>query len=69
MNEDILEGKWKEMCDQIRDWWGKLTHDEVERAGGNADQIVGLIQQKYGYPYHRAKEEYNRCITDLKLEV
>ena len=30
-------------------WWGKLTDDDLEQAGGNAEQIVGVLQQKYGY--------------------
>ena len=53
MNKDILEGKWKEMHGQFKEWWGKLTDDRLEQAGGNAEQIVGLLQQKYGYTHER----------------
>jgi uncharacterized protein YjbJ (UPF0337 family) len=34
MNKDIFEGKWKEMRGQLREWWGELTYDDLERAGG-----------------------------------
>jgi len=69
MNKDIFEGKWKEMRGQVKEWWGKLTDDELEQAGGNAEQIVGLLQQKYGYTREKAEEEFNRRIEDVKEAV
>ena len=66
MNSDIFEGKWKEMKGQTKEWWGKLTDDDPEQAAGNAEQIVGLLQQKYGYTREQAEEEFNRRIKDVK---
>ena len=66
MNQDIFEGKWKEMKGQIKEWWGKLTDDDLEQANGKAEQIVGLLQQKYGYTREQAEEEFNRRIKDVK---
>jgi len=69
MNKDIFEGKWKEMRGQVKEWWGKLSDDELEQAAGNAEQIVGLLQQKYGYTREKAEEEFNRRIKDVKESV
>ena len=69
MNKDIFEGKWKEMRGQIKEWWGKLTDDDLEQAAGNAEQIVGLLQQKYGYTREAAEEEFNRRINEVKEVV
>jgi uncharacterized protein YjbJ (UPF0337 family) len=66
MNSDIFEGKWKEMKGQIKEQWGKLTDDDLEQAAGNAEQIVGLLQQKYGYTREQAEEEFNRRIKEVK---
>jgi uncharacterized protein YjbJ (UPF0337 family) len=66
MNKDIFEGKWKEMRGQLKEWWGELTDDELDQAAGNAEQIVGLLQQKYGYTRQRAEEEFNRRIKEAK---
>ena len=66
MNKDIFEGKWKEMRGKIKEWWGELTDDELDQANGNAEQIVGLLQQKYGYTREAAEEEFNRRIDDVK---
>ena len=67
MNKDIFEGKWKEMRGQLREWWGKLTDDDLERVGGKADQLIGLLQQKYGYTRQRAEEEINRRLEGAKI--
>jgi uncharacterized protein YjbJ (UPF0337 family) len=66
MNEDVFKGKWKELRGQVKEWWGKLTDDELEQAGGNAEQIVGLLQQKYGYTREQAVEEFNQRIKEVK---
>ncbi|RPI66023.1 MAG: CsbD family protein [Geobacteraceae bacterium] len=66
MNKDIFEGKWKEMRGQLKEWWGELTDDELEQANGNAEQIMGLLQQKYGYTRETAEKEFNRRIADIK---
>ena len=69
MNEDVFEGKWKEMHGQVKEWWGKLTDDDLERGGGNAEKIVGLLQQKYGYTRAHAEQEFNRRIKEVKKAV
>jgi uncharacterized protein YjbJ (UPF0337 family) len=40
--------------------------DDLERAGGKADPLIGLLQQKYGYTRGRADQEFNRRIEEPK---
>jgi uncharacterized protein YjbJ (UPF0337 family) len=69
MNKDVFEGKWKQIRGQAKDWWGKLTDDDLERAGGKYDKLVGLLQEKYGYTREHAEEEINRRVKDVKEAV
>ncbi len=66
MNRDIAEGKWKEMRGQVKMWWGKLTDDDLDKASGKADQIIGLLQQKYGYTREQAEKEFDQRFKALK---
>jgi uncharacterized protein YjbJ (UPF0337 family) len=66
LNKDIFEGKWKEMRGQVKEWWGKLTDDELNQAGGKAEQLIGLLQQKYGYTREHAEQEFNRRLEEVK---
>jgi uncharacterized protein YjbJ (UPF0337 family) len=68
MNQDVFEGKWKEMKGQVKEWWGKLTDDDLEQVGGKADQMIGLLQQKYGYTKEHAEKEFNRRLEAAKIE-
>ena len=67
MNKDIFEGKWKEMRGQVKEWWGKLTDDDLERVGGKVDQLIALLQQKYGYTREQAEQEFNRRLEEAKV--
>jgi uncharacterized protein YjbJ (UPF0337 family) len=60
MNNDIFEGKWKQLRGQAKVWWGKLTDDDLDKVGGKFDQFIGLLQEKYGYTRQQAEEEYEK---------
>jgi len=60
MNNDTLKGQWTELKGKVRTQWGKLTHDDVEVVKGEAEQLAGRIQERYGV----AKDEAHRQIND-----
>ena len=66
MNRDVLEGKWKQLRGQAKGWWGKLTDDDLDRAQGKADQLIGLLQQKYSYSREQAEQEFDRRLEEAK---
>lgn len=67
MNNDEFEGKWKQVRGHVKEWWGKLTDDDLERVGGKYDQFIGLIQEKYGYTRERAEQEFNKRTAEVKV--
>jgi len=60
MNNDIFAGKWKQIRGQAKGWWGKLTDDDLEKVGGKFDQLIGVLQEKYGYTRLQAEQEYKK---------
>src|SRR5881628_2485317 len=40
MNQDIVKGKWKQMRGQVKEWWGKLTDDDLDRIDGTMDKLA-----------------------------
>ena len=64
MNEDILAGKWKQIRGHAKEWWGKLTDDDLDRVQGKRDVLVGLLQSKYGYTRQKADEEIDQHINE-----
>jgi uncharacterized protein YjbJ (UPF0337 family) len=66
VDKDVIEGKWKQARGQVREWWGKLTDDDLNRAAGKSEQFIGLLQAKYGYIGERAEEEFSRRLQEAK---
>lgn len=60
MNNDIAEGKWKQIIGKAKTAWGKLTDDELTKAEGHADKLAGLIQERYGKTREEAVREVRR---------
>ena len=57
MNWDQLEGKWKQVQGSVRQQWGKFTDQDLERIGGKKDQLVGVIQERYGIAREAAETQ------------
>ena len=57
MNWDEIKGKWKEVTGKVKAKWGKLTDDDLTTASGHKDQLVGILQQRYGYAKEQAEKE------------
>jgi uncharacterized protein YjbJ (UPF0337 family) len=64
MNKDILQGKRRELKGLLKERWAKLTDDDLDRIEGQAERLVGLLQQRYGYAKEKAEQEYKRIMDE-----
>ncbi|MDX2023665.1 MAG: CsbD family protein [Deltaproteobacteria bacterium] len=65
MNWDHVEGKWNEFKGQLRSKWAKLTDDDWNQIGGKKDQLLGRLQQRYGYQRDEAEREVDSFIKSI----
>jgi uncharacterized protein YjbJ (UPF0337 family) len=61
MNWDVVKGNWKQWTGKVKQKWGKLTDDDLTAIGGKRDELLGRLQQRYGY----AKDEAERELDDF----
>lgn len=66
MNEDILKGQWKQVRGKIKEWWGVLTDDDLDRIDGQRDQLIGMLQEKYGFTKDQATRELDDHLAQLR---
>jgi uncharacterized protein YjbJ (UPF0337 family) len=59
LNQQTLEGNWNEIKGKLHERWGQLTQDDLQKARGNVDQLVGLIQRKTGEARERVEQYLN----------
>ena len=62
MNWDRVEGQWKQRRGKAARNWGKFMNDELAAIAGKHEQLVGILQEKYGI----AKEEAARQDAEFK---
>jgi uncharacterized protein YjbJ (UPF0337 family) len=66
MSRDEFECKWEQIRGQARNWWGKLTDDDLEQVAGKWEPFVSILQAKYGYTRETAKEAFNQRMAELE---
>jgi uncharacterized protein YjbJ (UPF0337 family) len=44
MNQDVIAGKWKQMRGEVKQWWGKLTDDDLDRVNGAMDKLAACCK-------------------------
>jgi uncharacterized protein YjbJ (UPF0337 family) len=66
MNEDILKGKWRQFKGEVKSRWGKLTDDDVDRVEGDAEKLIGRVQERYGYQRDEAQREVDDFFSTNK---
>jgi uncharacterized protein YjbJ (UPF0337 family) len=62
MNWNQIEGSWKQAQGRVREKWGKLTDDDLELIAGKRDQLVGVLQRKYG----EGRDEIERQVAEFE---
>jgi len=71
MNEDRIQGNWKQVKGKVKEQWGKLTDDDLDVIAGKRDQLLGRIQERHGIAKDEAErqvEDFERRNSDLKFE-
>jgi uncharacterized protein YjbJ (UPF0337 family) len=64
----IVEGRWKQLKGEAKRMWGKLTDDDLDRAAGNRDKLVGSLQERYGWEKTRAETDFDSWVDTVSKD-
>ena len=64
MNKDILKGEWTQLKGRIRQQWGRISDDDVARINGDAELLLGRLQELYGRTREEAELELERFMAE-----
>jgi len=62
-----IEGSWKQLKGKIKEKWGDLTDDDLDKIAGRRDQFEGLIQQRYGLTKDQARRQIEEWLDEQKV--
>ncbi len=57
MNWDRVEGNWQQIQGKVKERWGKLTDNDLDRVAGRRDLLIGKLQEIYGLGMERVEAE------------
>ncbi len=60
----LLKVQWKKMRGKIKEQWGDLTDDDLDKVDGQLDQLIGVIQEKYELTRAKAESEVTQFLTE-----
>jgi uncharacterized protein YjbJ (UPF0337 family) len=66
MNWNQIEGNWQQYKGQVRQTWEKLTDDDIARTNGKREELVGRLQERYGYTKEMAERKIDAFLKMIK---
>lgn len=68
LSPEMWTHQWPHLREQLKRWWDQLTDADLEQvvsqATGQRDQLIRVVQQKYGYARERAEQEVNQRLEE-----
>ncbi len=68
-NRDVLQGKWKQIRGKVREHWAQIADHDLDKIAGKREQLVGLVQEKYGYTKERAEQDVDFFLKKMNLRA
>jgi uncharacterized protein YjbJ (UPF0337 family) len=65
MNWDRVEGNWKQFTGKLREKWGDLSDNDLEKINGRRDQLEGVLQERYGIGRDVARKNVDDWLKTL----
>lgn len=67
MDWNRVEGNWKQFKGKVKEKWGNLTDDDLDRVAGRRDQLEGIIQERYGVAKDQVRQDIDRWLDSQSL--
>lgn len=61
-----LKGRWEQAKGRVREAWGALSDDDVDRTEGKWEQLVGTIRERTGESVEQIERKLNDVLDKLK---
>lgn len=62
MNWNQIQGNWGHFKTKARQNWAKLTDEDITRIGGRREELIGRLQERYGFAKAEAEREVEAWI-------
>ena len=67
MDWNRVEGNWKQFKGRVKEKWGDLTDDDLDKINGQRDQLEGVIQERYGTAKDQVRKDIDAWLEEEKV--
>jgi uncharacterized protein YjbJ (UPF0337 family) len=57
MDWNRIEGNWKQFKGKVKEQWGHLSDDDLDKIAGKREQLEGKIQERAGITKDAARKD------------
>jgi uncharacterized protein YjbJ (UPF0337 family) len=65
MTRDLMETNWAQLRVHVREWWDKLTDQDLALIAGRRDALIATLQERYGWTKRDAENEVSRRFREI----
>lgn len=64
-----IKGNWNQFAGKLKETWGDLTNDDLDRFEGRMEQLQGHIQERTGESRQKIQDRIEKIADSLKERV
>ena len=65
-DDHVIRDQWKQIRGKAKEWWGKLTEEDLNYINGRNDRLISKLQERYGYSKDEATQQVEQRLTMLQ---
>lgn len=65
---DQVKGNWMQFKGRLKEKWGDLTDDDLDRVEGQRERLAGVIAEKVGEEKMQINRELDRISRESKYD-
>jgi uncharacterized protein YjbJ (UPF0337 family) len=66
---DEIKGRWTELKGRALARWGQLTDNEWDQIAGDREQLVGKLQERYGWSRAEAEQQVETFVAEIDVSL
>lgn len=68
-NREILSDvQWEQAKGKLKEWWDKLTDDDLRRIDSNTQTLIDVVQERYEYTKEQADREVAKFMEQFRAK-
>lgn len=66
MSQDVFRNEWSQIRTPLKEWWARLTDNDLNHVNGSYDRLVDVLSEKYDCSHERAEMVLNRWLANYQ---